>query len=231
MHQSTPCLSWTRSSEKRRASRWIAAVLIVSLGFISAPASHAGASVTCSGTPTAQSIPAQQQAKPIPTVAPAETEQNPPGDIPDTQQFVTYTSAAGGYHISMPEGWARQEQGARVVFSDKLHRFSVDVVCAESAPTVDSATAADTATLSQSVSAFALVGVTPIDLPSGPAILVRYQMNSTPDDVTRKIYRLDVDRYEIYANGRLAIIQLAVPAGSDNVDVSNQVSQSFTWTA
>ena len=130
----------------------------------------------------------------------------------------------------MPEGWARQESGTRVVFSDKLHLFSVDVVCAANAPTVERATASDTAALSQSVQAFALVDVTAIDLPAGPAILVRYQMNSTPDDVTGKVYRLDVDRYEIYKDGRLAIIELAVPAGSDNVDVSNQVSRSFTWT-
>jgi hypothetical protein len=49
--------------------------------------------------------------------------------------------------------------------------------------------------------------------------------------VTGKQYRLDVDRYELFKNGKVAAISLAVPAGSDNVDVSNLVSRSFQWTA
>jgi len=207
---------------------------IASFAFIGSPLPRVHAQVACgASTPGAAGSPSTpvMTSQAAPTVAPAETEQSPPGDIPDNQQFVPYTSSAGGYVISMPEGWARQENGAAVVFSDKLHRFSVDVSCVTTAPTIESATAQDTASLSQSVPAFALVDVTAVDLPAGPAILVRYQANSAPDDVTGKVYRLDIDRYEIFKDGRLAVIELAVPAGSDNVDVSNQVSQSFQWTA
>ncbi|MEA2595260.1 MAG: hypothetical protein QOF01_1729, partial [Thermomicrobiales bacterium] len=79
--------------------------------------------------------------------------------------------------------------------------------------------------------AFALVDVTAVDLPAGPAVLIRYQANSAPDEVTGKQIRLDVERYELFKDGKLAAISLRVPAGSDNVDVSNMISRSFQWTA
>ncbi len=37
-------------------------------------------------------------------------EINPPGDIPDSQAFVRFTSPAGGYSLEVPEGWARSEK-------------------------------------------------------------------------------------------------------------------------
>jgi hypothetical protein len=182
---------------------------------------------TSSGATPPSSLPAAA----IPTEAAIAPEVNPPGDIPDNQAFVTYTSQNGGYSLSVPEGWARKESGADVSFQDKLHRFTVEVVCAAAAPTVESAKATGAAQLAQRISAFELVDVTSVDLPAGPAILIRYRTNSAPDDVTGKQIRLDVDRYEIFKDSRIAIVSLSGPAGSDNVDVSNQVSRSFRWTA
>ena len=170
-------------------------------------------------------------AAPIPTEAAMAPEVNSPGDIPDNQAFVTFTSQAGGYSVAMPEGWARQESAADVAFVDKLHRFTVEIACAAAAPTVESATSIDATRLAQEVAAFELVEVKTVDLPAGPAVLVRYRTNSAPDEVTGKQIRLDVDRYELFKDGRLAAISLAAPAGSDNVDVSNQVAGSFRWTA
>lgn len=182
----------------------------------------AGAASTAATTPVAA---------PVPTEAAIAPEVNPPGDIPDNQAFVTYTSPTGDYSVTMPEGWARQEAGADVTFVDKLHQFSVEITCAGAAPTVDSATAQDAASLAARLPAFELVDVTRIDLPAGPAVLIRYRTNSAADEVTGKQIRLDVDRYEIYKDGRLAAVSLAAPAGSDNVDVSDQVARSFQWTA
>jgi hypothetical protein len=167
----------------------------------------------------------------IATQAAVEQEQNPPGDIPDNQAFVVYTSAEGGYSISMPEGWARTENGPNVQFQDKLHTFSVEISCATTSPTAATVTQDEIPLLATQIPAFELVSVQDISLPAGPAALIRYRTNSAPDDVTGKQYRLDVDRYETYSNGKLAVITLAVPAGSDNVDVSNLVSQSFRWTS
>jgi hypothetical protein len=185
---------------------------------------------TTAAQPGASTPGSTTQATEIPTQAAVQPEQNPPGDIPDNQAFVTYTSTAGGYSITMPEGWARTENGSNVQFRDKLHTFTVEIACAVTALTVDSVTQTEVPTLAQQIPAFELVDVKAVNLPAGPAVLVQYRTNSAPDDVTGKQYRLDVDRYEISGNGKVAIVSLAVPAGSDNVDVSNQVSQSFRWT-
>ena len=186
-----------------------------------------------SGTPalaaaTPASSPSSKVA--IPTEAAIQPEQNPAGDIPDTQAFVTYASTSGGYSITMPEGWARQESGTNVTFSDsKLHIFGVEIGCSNSAPTIDSAKAEATGQLSSTIPAFELVDVKTLSLPAGPTILIQYRTNSAPDDVTGKQHRLDVDRYEIFKDGKRAILSIASPAGSDNVDVSRQVSESFRW--
>ena len=209
----------------------IAGALVV---FGAWPVATMAAALSCAATPTTAQPPASpagQPAAPIPTEAVIAAEVNPPGDIPDNQAFVTYTAKDGGYSIAMPEGWARQESGPNVSFEDKLHRFSVEVRCAETAPTIESAQTVEAAALAQQVPAFELVDVTAVDLPAGPGILVRYRTNSAPDEVTGKQIRLDVDRYELFKDGREVVISLAVPAGSDNVDVSNQVSRSFRWTA
>ena len=87
---------------------------------------------------------------------------------PTTRPFVVYSSAAGGYRISAPEGWARQESGPNVTFADKLHRLSVDVGCSGAAPTMESAQAEASGSLAQTVPAFALVDVKDVSLSSRP---------------------------------------------------------------
>ena len=54
-------------------------------------------------------------------------ERNPPGDIPDDQVFVPYTSSAGSYSLKVPEGWARSEKGSDVNFIDKFDGVAVIV--------------------------------------------------------------------------------------------------------
>ena len=81
------------------------------------------------------------------------------------------------------------------------------------------------------VRAFQEIKVQAVALSSGSAVLLRYRANSEPNQVTGKVYRLEVDRYEIFRSGRLASVSLSAPAGSDNVDVWNKISGSFGWTA
>lgn len=167
------------------------------------------------------------------TEAPAQAEQNPAGDIPDSQAFVTYSSAAGGYAIDMPEGWARQEDGTNVTFSDKLHAFSVSIYCSDAAPTdaTAQAEAQPGGSLQAAMPGFELVAISDIQLPVGKAVRITYRADSAPDDVTGKQHRIDVDRYELFHNGTVAVISLVSPAGSDNMDVFRHVSESFTWQA
>jgi hypothetical protein len=156
-------------------------------------------------------------------------EQNPPGDIPDDQVFVPYHSDAGGYTLDVPEGWARAESGSNVKLVDKLDSITVEVTSQSAAPTVDSVEANEVPQLTGAVEAFEKVMVKAIDLPAGEAVLVRYRANSAPDTVTGKKVRLEIDRYELFKDGKVATISLSAPAGSDNVDVWNQISKSFKW--
>jgi hypothetical protein len=158
-----------------------------------------------------------------------EPETNPPGDIPDNQVFVSYHSDAGGYSLDVPEGWARSETGPNVSFVDKLDSIKVEITSGSAAPTVQSATDSDVPQLEQQVEAFEKVEIKAVDLPAGQAVRIRYRANSAPDSVTGKKVRLEVDRYELFKDGKLAAISLAAPAGSDNVDVWNQISDSFRW--
>lgn len=178
-----------------------------------------------SGTPIATSPTAGQ------SEAAAPVESNPPGDIPDSQQFVRYTSAAGKYEFKSPEGWARTERDSSVTFVEKLNSVGVDLEAASEARTAASIRSIDEPKLSSSVRAFEEVKVEPVTLSAGPAMLLRYRANSNPDPVTNKVIRLEIDRYEVFSNGRLAIISLSAPAGSDNIDVWRIISRSFRWSA
>lgn len=205
------------------------ALLVASIGQ-SGPASAQSATpcaTPAAGASTPAASPAAAAA--LPTQAAAEAETNPPGDIPDDQAFVTYTSQADQYSMTAPEGWSRQEQGSSVVLSDKLHRFTVDIVCAATPPTEASVQQEANTVLARSLPAFELVNIETRNVPAGTAILVQYRVNSDVDPVTGVQHRLDVDRYEIPGAGKIAVVSLAGPAGSDNVDVSRQVSESFRW--
>jgi len=164
-----------------------------------------------------------------PGPSPVTQEQNPSGDIPDNQVFVSYHSDAGGYSLDIPEGWARSETGPNVSFVDKLDSIKVEITSGSAAPTVQSVTDSDVPQLEQQVEAFEKVEITAVGLPAGQAVRIRYRANSAPDSVTGKKVRLEVDRYELFKDGKLAAISLAAPAGSDNVDVWKQISSSFKW--
>jgi hypothetical protein len=167
---------------------------------------------------------------PVPTESPVPPEDHPPGDIPDNAAFVPYRSAAGGFTISVPEGWARTTSKGSVSFTDKLNTVVVSWQPTAKAPTVASAKADEVPQLERSTRAFTLVDVSGGSLPAGPFILVKYQANSDPNPVTGKQYRLDVLRYELFKNGEEAVITLLSPVGADNVDPWNAATQSFTWS-
>jgi hypothetical protein len=143
---------------------------------------------------------------------------------------VTYISSAGHYSLQHPEGWAQTTNGNGVQFSDKAHSISVAIESASQPRTVDTVRRVDEPKVRSSVRAFEEVKIAAANVPAGPAILFRYRANSDPDPVTGKSLRLEVDRYEIFSSGRLAILSLSAPAGSDNVDVWNQVSRSFRFS-
>ena len=109
---------------------------------------------------------------PIPTESPIPVESNPPGDIPDNAAFVPFTSKAGGFVISTPEGWARTTSGSSVTFTDKLNTVVVSWEHASSVPTVASVKKTEVHALESTERAFKLGSITTASLPAGPAIMI-----------------------------------------------------------
>ncbi|MDP9343417.1 MAG: hypothetical protein M3Q23_15255 [Actinomycetota bacterium] len=157
-------------------------------------------------------------------------ESNPPGDIPDNIQYIPYTSKAGHFTLTLPEGWSRSTASSMVTFTDnKLNVVTVAWSPASSAPTTSTARTTDVPRLRQTERAFQLGDIKSVSLPAGPAVLITFTENSAPDQVTGKQYRLDVQRFEFFHNGEEAVLTLSSPVGRDNVDPWRLISESFRW--
>ncbi len=158
--------------------------------------------------------------------SPAAVEKAPPGDIPDNIAYVAYTNTAGRYTFMHPEGWASVVQGPAVTFTDKLNGISATSRAANAAPTVASAKT-ELVALQATQPAFEFRSMKPVALPAGTGVLIVFRRNSTPDQVTGKVFRDEVQRYEIYRGGREVILDLFGAVGSDNVDPYRKISQSL----
>lgn len=167
-------------------------------------------------------------AQPAAAEVAVKPEKNPPGDIPDTQVFVTFTSA-GGYFVKVPEGWARTDTGTNARFVDKLDAVWVDLSNMDAAPTVAWVKAKYLPQIEQAGRAVKVTDVQAIDLTSGPAIQIAYTENSDPNPVTSKQVRLEGMRYLIWHKGALATLDVTAPQGADNVDQWKLMSDSFGW--
>ncbi|MHB8652859.1 MAG: hypothetical protein ACYDA9_03170 [Terriglobia bacterium] len=156
-------------------------------------------------------------------------EVSPPGDIPDTQAFVKYRSAAGGYELDVPEGWARTENGSAVTFVDKFDGVTVTLAPSSAAPTPTSVRANEVKQIQAAGRAVTVTNVAEVALPSGKAVLIKYASNSEPNPVTNKQVRLENEAYVLFKNGKAATLTLWAPQGADNVDQWRRMSRSFQW--
>ncbi len=185
-------------------------------------------------TPTALTAPPPVVAQappatPAPTEQALAPEQNPAGDIPDTQAFITYRSTTGGYDLDVPEGWARSENGPTVGFIEKLNGETVTITDTAAAPTAATARTAQVAALQQSPRAVQVTSVKDVQLPGGAAVLIDYTSNSEPNAVTGKQVRLENNSYLFYHSGKLATVTVWAPLGADNVDQWQRIAHSFRW--
>ncbi|WP_163568706.1 hypothetical protein [Fodinicola feengrottensis] len=190
---------------------------------------------------TACSAPAAQQ--PAPTTSPAAApaaasgpapqENSAQGDIPDNQQYVAYALPSGHSRLNVPEGWARTDLpgGNGATFTDKLNTIRIEVRPARAAPTVTTVLA-DVAAQNRTAAGFAGLAVSTVTRSAAAVVLARYQVNSPVDPVTNRYVKDDVERYEFFRAGSLALITLitlSAPHGSDNVDPWRRVTESFRW--
>lgn len=162
-----------------------------------------------------------------PTPAPAATEVNPAGDIPDTQSYVAYRVPAQTVQLRVPEGWSRSTTPLGTTFSDKLNRISVRVTRVAQAPTAASVGAATSRELASSVAKYQPGPVSTVQRAGGQAVLSTYTGDSAPDPVTSKVVRDAFERYTFWQAGVEVDLTLAGPSNADNVDPWRIVSNSL----
>jgi hypothetical protein len=156
-------------------------------------------------------------------------EVNPPGDIPDSQAFVSYTNSAGGYKLEIPEGWARTENGASASFVNKFDGVGIDIAPTSSAATPASVRANEAKAIQSQGHAVTITSVSDVTLPGGKAVVVKYTSNSDPNPVTNKRVRLENEAYVFFKNGKEAVLTVWAPQGADNVDQWQRMAKSFRW--
>ncbi len=164
-----------------------------------------------------------------PKVGPNAPEVVAPGDIPDTQVFVPYTTAE--YAVSVPEGWSQSITGPTTTYSDHYNTIRIETAPSTAAPTVATVQSSEVPSLTRTVPNFELAKVASVNRTAGTAILVTYRAGSTPDPVTNKRVALDVERYEFWHNGTTVTLILSGARGSDNVDPWKTVTNSFAWAS
>jgi hypothetical protein len=155
-------------------------------------------------------------------------EKNPPGDIPDSQVFVTYSSPLG-FALKVPEGWSRTDSASGVAFADKYGRIDVSVADAAAGPTAATAKTGAAAELEKTGRAVKITSVKDVTLPAGRAVQIMFAANSEPNSVTGKQIRLESERTLIFHAGKLAAITFSAPAGADNADQWKLMADSFRW--
>ena len=155
-------------------------------------------------------------------------EVSPPGDIPDNQSFVTFTSPSG-YTIKVPEGWARKDDGTKTTFSDKYNHVLLQL--GEATQPVNEAYAKSTLMpdLQKNSRAVDKVTIKTLTLKSGAAIALDYDSNSEPNSVTNKQVREENESLYYVKDRKLVTLTLSAPKGADNIDQWLFMANSFRW--
>jgi hypothetical protein len=161
------------------------------------------------------------------TEVPVKPEVSPPGDIPDSQVFITYKSPSG-FSIKVPEGWARKDGGDATTFADKYDLVSV-ITSSITAPLDITYAKGSLAPALEKGHAVKIDKVSEVTLKGGKAIRISYSENSEPNSVTNKQIRMESERYYFSKNGTLVTVYLSAPLGADNVDQWQLMSSSFRW--
>ena len=161
--------------------------------------------------------------------APAVSENNPGGDIPDNQAFVPFTPAGGLFTLSVPEGWAGTTEGAATIFTDKLNTVRIETRPTAAAPNTESVSVYELPAIASSTPNYRAGTVTAVQRKAGQVMLITYQGSSPPNSVTGKTQTDAFERYEYWHAGQEMILTLSGPVGADNVDPWRTVTDSLRW--
>lgn len=160
----------------------------------------------------------------VATETAVKPEINPPGDIPDSQVFVTYNSPAG-YGLKVPEGWSRETVANTVTFKDKYNTItitlrdephaSVEQIKRDFLPRIEAGPRAPK-----------LGKVRIAKIGGALTVQAEYTVNSEPNSVTGKQIRLEGERTFYPAGDRVLELDLTAPQGADNVDQWQLIARS-----
>src|SRR5260221_7245238 len=219
-----------------RQRRWTSAMVAAAVAAILAGCGSSGSngSAATNPQPTSSTQPAaagsSSAAAGASSQAPLPAESNPPGHLPDTTVYVPFASAAGQVKLKVPEGWSRKQTANSFTFTSNLNSISIGWQPMKAAPTVSTARSTTVPAIRHSTLAFRpLLSVRAVTLQGGRGVEIVYQVNSAPNAVTGRQYRLVIERFEFFKNGRAAVLSLSSAVGSDNVDPWRIVSESFRW--
>ncbi len=211
-----------------RTRRRVAAASVAALGLLLAACGGASTKVA-SPTTQAGSAAGSTSASSTPAADPNAPEAKDPGDIPDTQAFVSYSPPSGGFQVKVPEGWARSEAAGVVTFTDKFNSIRMESMPLAAAPTVASVRANDLPGLQRAEKGLTLGTINLVNRKAGPAVQVLYEADAAPNTVTGRSVRVSVERYEFWKNGTVAVLTLSGAKGADNVDPWKTVTDGFAW--
>jgi hypothetical protein len=200
------------------------ATVICALSAIATLAISACGSSSSNSPPSATSQTTSTKA-----VNPNAKEKPPPGDIPDSTQFVRFSVPAAGFSLRVPEGWARTGSGAKLTFTSNLNTVSVEGTSATGSASPAGVKATDVPALSRSMKGFRLVSVTPAQRAGQTAIRVRFTASSPANAVTGKSVPEEAESYVFTHGGKKAVVTLAGAKGADNVDAWRIISNSLRW--
>lgn len=148
------------------------------------------------------------------------------GDIPDTQNFLTFRGP--GFSMRYPEGWAQKTTSGGVTFQDKNNLVRVTI--GKGAPPTTASVSAAVQQLQATQSSLKITKTpAPLTIKGKPAVKVSYTTQSAPNSVTGKRVTLMVDRYSLDRAGKVAVVDLGTPVGVDNVDAYKMMIASFAW--
>ena len=189
-------------------------------------ASGCGGGSSSSSSSTAPSKSASTTSK---AASPNAKEKSPPGDIPDSTQFVRFKLPTGGFSLTVPEGWSRTGGHARYVFTSNLNSVTVESRAARGPISVASIRSTDVPLLAKTLRRFKLQSVASVRRSGQTAVRVRYLALGPANQVTAKAVVDAAERYLFVHNGREAIVTLAGPNGADNLDAWRTMSNSLQW--
>jgi hypothetical protein len=142
---------------------------------------------------------------------------------------VPFSPAGGLFSVKVPEGWARSQNGAATIFTDKLNGIRIESQPAPAAPTVGSATSQELPKIRSAAHGFVPGNVTTVGRKAGQAVRITYRADSAPNPVTGKTIVDAVERYDFWHAGQEVVLTLSGPTGADNVDPWKLVTDSVQW--